>query len=134
MGVTLPFPIGEVEQEQEQPSLTYRLDLDRGRIVGMVDGLEAVNQAIRKALVTPRFRCLIYDNQYGSEIKETIIAGDATPEFIEADMPRIVKDALSPDTRVLDVYDFALSFADERAFIHFKARTIFGETVVEEVI
>lgn len=134
MGVTLPFPIGEAEQEQEQPSLTYRLDLDRGRIVGMVDGLEAVNQAIRKAIVTPRFRCLIYDNQYGSEIKETVIADDATPEFIEADMPRIIKDALSPDTRILDVYDFEFSFADERAFIRFKANTIFGETVIEEVI
>lgn len=134
MGVTLPFPVGDVEQQQELPSLTYRLDPDRGRIIGMVDGLEAVNQAIRKALATPRFRCLIYDNQYGSEIKETIIAGDTTPEFIESDMPRLVKDALSPDTRILDVSDFSFLFSDERAFIRFKAKTIFGETVVEEVI
>nr|DAL85212.1 MAG TPA: Protein of unknown function (DUF2634) [Caudoviricetes sp.] len=134
MSVILPIPIGEVEQQQEQPSLTYRLDLDRGRIVGMVDGLEAVNQAIRKHLITPRFRCLIYDNQYGSEIKETIIAGDASPEYIEAEMPRIVRDALSIDSRILDVYDFSYSFDGEEAFIRFRASTIFGETVIEEVI
>lgn len=134
MGVILPIPIGEVEQQQEQPSLTYRLDLDRGRIVGMVDGLEAVNQAIRKHLTTPRFRCLIYDNQYGSEIKETVIAGDASPEYIEAEMPRMVRDALSIDSRVLDIHDFSFSFDGEEAHIRFGASTIFGETIIEEVI
>lgn len=134
MGVILPIPIGDVEQQQEQPSLTYRLDLDRGRIVGMVDGLEAVNQAIRKHLNTPRFRCLIYNNQYGSEIKETIIAGDASPEYTEAEMPRIVRDALSIDSRVLNIHDFSFSFDGEEARIRFEASTIFGETIIEEVI
>ena len=134
MGVILPIPIGDVEQQQEQPSLTYRLDLDRGRIVGMVDGLEAVNQAIRKHLNTPRFRCLIYNNQYGSEIKETIIAGDASPEYTEAEMPRIVRDALSIDIRVLNIHDFSFSFDGEEARIRFGASTIFGETIIEEVI
>lgn len=134
MGVILPIPIGDVEQQQEQPSLTYRLDLDRGRIVGMVDGLEAVNQAIRKHLNTPRFRCLIYNNQYGSEIKETIIAGDASPEYTEAEMPRIVRDALSIDSRVLNIHDFSFSFDGEEARIRFGASTIFGETIIEEVI
>ena len=134
MGVILPIPIGDVEQQQEQPSLTYRLDLDRGRIVGMVDDLEAVNQAIRKHLNTPRFRCLIYNNQYGSEIKETIIAGDASPEYTEAEMPRIVRDALSIDSRVLNIHDFSFSFDGEEARIRFGASTIFGETIIEEVI
>ena len=63
--VFIPIPIDEVTEAEEQPSLTYRLDLDNGRIVGKVDGLEAVNQAIRKAIITPRFKCLIYDDQYG---------------------------------------------------------------------
>lgn len=134
MSVFIPIPIAEVEQEREQTSLTYRLDLKRGRIIGMVDGLEAVNQAIRKALITPRFRCLIYDNQYGSELKQTIIAGDATPEFTEAEIPRLVSDALLVDSRILDVYDFSYSFSGENAFINFKANTIFGETIIEEVI
>lgn len=134
MGATIPIPIAEVTQEQEKPSLTYRLDLDRGRILGRVDGLEAVNQYIRKALITPRFRCLIYDNQYGSEIKQAIIANDASPEYVDADMPRIVKDALLVDSRILDVYDFSFSFDGEQAFISFKATTVFGETTIEEVI
>lgn len=136
MSVFIPIPIQEVEQEIERPSKTYKLDFKRGRIfaVGSCDGLEAVNQFIHKTLLTPRFRCLIYDNQYGSEIKQTIIAGDVTPEYIETDLPRLVKDALLVDSRILDVYDFSISLADERALVYFQAATIFGKTVVEVMI
>ena len=135
MSVYIPIPIAELEVEREQPSKTYRLDFERGRIfaVGSCDGLDAVNQYIKKALLTPRFRCLIYDNQYGSEIKQTIIADDVSTEYIETEMPRLVKDALLIDTRILDVYDFFFSFEHEKAQISFKAITVFGETIIEEV-
>lgn len=130
----IPIAIENVEEASEKPSKTYRLDLDKGRIVGIIDGLKAVEQAIRKALITPRFKCLIYDNQYGSELKEAIIAQDATREYAEAVIPGFVKDALSPDTRILDVYDFTFSMQGEAAYISFKANTIYGETTIEEVI
>lgn len=132
--VFIPLPVNEVTEAEEKPSLTYKLDLDAGRIVGMVDGLEAVNQAIRKAIITPRFKCLIYDNQYGSEIQEAIIAQDATPEYTEAVIPGFVKDALKPDTRILKVYDFEFEFREDGAYVFFRADTIFGETTFEEVI
>lgn len=132
--VFIPIPIDEVTEAEEQPSLTYRLDLDNGRIVGKVDGLEAVNQAIRKAIITPRFKCLIYDNQYGSEIEDAIIAKDATAEYIEAVTEGFVKDALRPDTRILSVYDFQFEFENDKAYIFFRADTIFGKTEIEEVI
>ena len=132
--VFIPLPVDEVTEAEEKPSLTYKLDLDAGRIVGMVDGLEAVNQAIRKAIITPRFKCLIYDNQYGSEIQEAIIAQDATPEYTEAVIPGFVKDALKPDTRILKVYDFKFEFREDGAYVFFRADTIFGETTFEEVI
>ena len=53
--VFVPIPISGIEEEKEQPSLTYKLDLDTGRIVGKVDGLEAVNQFILKALTHSAF-------------------------------------------------------------------------------
>lgn len=98
--VFIPIPVETVTEAEEQPSLTYRLDLENGRIVGKVDGLEAVNQAIRKAIITPRFKCLIYDRQYGSEIEDAIIRKDATRDYIEAATEGFVKDALLPDTRM----------------------------------
>jgi hypothetical protein len=132
--VFIPLPVAEVEEKKEAPSLSYRLDLDRGRIIGTVDGLEAVNQAIRKAIITPRFKCLIYDNQYGSEIEEAITTNDATQEYVETAIEGFVADALKPDTRILRVYDFSVEFKDDGAYIYFKADTIFGETAIEEVI
>lgn len=132
--IFIPLPVEEVEEKKEAPSLTYRLDLDRGRITGKIDGLEAVNQAIRKAIITPRFKCLIYDNQYGSEIENAIITNDATNEYVETAVEGFIADALKPDTRILSVYDFAVDFKDDEAYISFKADTIFGETIVEEVI
>ncbi|MCC8157301.1 MAG: DUF2634 domain-containing protein [Oscillospiraceae bacterium] len=132
--VYVPIAISEVVEAEELPSRTYRLDLDAGRIVGFVDGLEAVNQAIRKAIITPRFKCLIYDNQYGSEIEDAIIAKDASTDYIESVTEGFVRDALKPDTRILDVYDFEFEFKDDAAYISFKADTIYGETEIEEVI
>ncbi len=131
--VYIPIPIVEIEETQETSSLTYKLDLNKGRIIGMVDGLQAVNQAIRKAIITPRFQCLIYDNQYGSEIEDVVIAKDATPEYVQAVIPGLIQDALKPDTRIVRVYDFVFNFEDDKVYIYFKADTIFGKTTIEEV-
>jgi hypothetical protein len=132
--VFIPLPVETVEEAAELPSLTYRLDLENGRIFGKVDGLAAVNQAITKALLTPRFKCLLYDNQYGSEIEDAIITKDASRDYIEAAVEGFVKDALKPDTRVLSVYDFGIEFEGDAARVRFRADTIFGETEIEEVI
>lgn len=130
----IEMPIETVSEAAEEPSLTYRLDLDKGRIVGKVDELEAVNQAIRKAIITPRFKCLIYDNQYGSELEDVFITEDATREYIEAAAEGFIKDALLPDTRILDIYNISIEMEEDAAKISFNVDTIFGETEIEEVI
>lgn len=130
----IPIPIETITEFGERPSLTYRLNLENGRIVGKVDGLEAVNQAIRKVLITPRFKCLIYDAQYGSEVEEAIIAKDASTDYIESVTEGFIKDTLRPDTRILSIYDFRFEFKEDRAYVYFRADTIFGETEIEEVI
>lgn len=132
--VLIPMPIETVTESEERPSLTYHLDLEAGRIVGKVDNLEAANQAIRKAIITPRFKCLIYDHQYGSEIEDSIMRGNASRSYIETAIEGFVKDALVPDGRVLNIYDFSVSFRDNSAFISFKADTIFGTTEIKEVL
>lgn len=134
MSVYIPINIDTVVEQEEQPSLTYALDFENGRIIGRTDGLKAVNQAIKKALITARFKCLIYDNQYGSEIKELVLSKNITRELLEAEMPRMIEDCLSVDTRILKVYDFEFYIAEDKANIKFKADTIFGETSFEGVI
>lgn len=130
----IPIPVETVTEAEELPSLTYRLDLDKGRIAGKIDGMEAVEQAIRKAIITPRFKCLIYDSQYGSELESAVIARDAGREYVRATAERFIKDALLPDTRILSVDDVEVGFDGDNAFFRFRADTIFGTTELEEVI
>ncbi len=130
----IPLPVAEVSEAVERPSRTYRLDFEHGRIVGMVDGLEAVVQAVRKAIITPRFKCLIYDNQYGNEAEDAIIAEDATEDYTRAAAEGFVVDALRPDTRILSVKNFSLEFEADSATISFEVETIFGTAPIQEVI
>lgn len=152
--VYIPLLVTKVEEAAEPPSKTYRLDLEEGRILGMVDGQEAVRQAIHKAIITPRWKCLIYDNQYGSEIEAAVIQsqGHASHDYIEAVVPGFVRDALRPDRRITLVYNFVFAFTPEdkaklfpdlfeavgddgdAVFVSFDADTIYGTVQVKEVI
>jgi len=136
MSTFIPIPISELEQEAHIPSRTYKLDLESGRIfsVGSCDGAEAVNQYIKKALITPRFRCAIYDSSYGSEIKQSVIADDVTPEYLNTEIPEYAKGATLFDGRVLDLYRFNVTVEEDNAHVEFRATTTFGETVIKEVI
>ncbi len=146
--VVIPVGINTISELKELPSRTYGLMLDtvrvvgkysdgteviyHGRILGYADGQAAVRQAIRKALITPRFKCLIYSNQYGNEIEDTVTINDATREYMEAVVPNYVEDCLKPDTRILGVSDFSFEFSEkDEVFISFKADTIFGQIDVE---
>lgn len=120
--------------DEEETSRTYRLDLDAGRIIGMTDRLDAVIQAIRKVIATPRFDCLIYDDQYGSETASGNLAEGATQAYLETAIEGFIRDALSQDTRILDIGDFEIEFEDDSTYISFSIDTIFGSAQIEEVI
>ena len=133
MPVDIEIPITDIEEEAERPSRTYRLDTDSGRIAGTTDGLDAVNQAIKKAIITSRFSNLIYNDDYGSEVVDMVHDRSVTQELIETVVPELIRDALSQDTRIIDVYDFDISFKNDEAYISFRADTIFGEPEISEV-
>lgn len=127
-----PISVDSFEEEQEKPSKTYKLDLDSGRIVGYADDMEAVQQAIRKALITPRFKCLVYDDQYGSEIRDAF--QNVTPEYIETAAEELIWDTLKPDTRILGISDVSVEMKNDDCYISFTARTIFGDSEVEAIV
>lgn len=135
----IPIPFETIENEQEKTSRTYRIDWDNGRIIGFVDGQEAMNQYIKKAILTPRFRCLIYSNQYGSEIMDVLLDKNVTREYIETEISFLVTDTLIHDPRVLRVYNVGIEFGDtypmqDSCIITFDVDTIYGKTAIKEVI
>lgn len=118
----------------EKPSLTYGLDLDKGRIIGRIDGIEAVDLYIRKTLITPRFGCLIYSKNYGSEIDNMLTANGWNRNIAKKLLPKLVKDALS-DSRIIDVFDFVFEDGkNDVLLVNFKVNTIYGVTEVREAI
>lgn len=139
MPLDIPIPFETIVNEEIETSRAYYIDWENGRITGFTNGKEAMRQFIKKALLTPRFKCLIYDGQYGSEIKETITDVNITREYIETELPFLIEDALIHDERVLGVKDINIEFGETHPFhdslmVSFSVDTVFGEISGEEVI
>lgn len=92
--------------EVRQPSRTYKLDFAWGRVAGMIDGLDAVRQAVYKILQTDRFRYEIYSFDYGHELGAAI---GANPAFVRSEVSRIIQEALLQDDRITDIQNMQVA-------------------------
>lgn len=120
----------EVISESELPTRTYKIDFERGRCIGMTDRLDAMKQALYKAMNTVRFAHMIYSDDYGFE---EMIGEDRV--FVRAELPRRIKETLLQDERITSIEDFTLDFEKDNAFVSFTAVTIYGDVnVLREVI
>ena len=123
----------DVEQEVE-PSLTWRMNLETGRIEGFIDDKEAIRQYIRKALMTPRNQYLIYNDEYGEEIS-TLIGGNLTQAVRDVELPRLVREAIEYDDRISAVRDIVITpYNADSVHITFTVELIDGELLEEGVI
>lgn len=133
MGLTVE-DIQKFSDQSIPETSTYAIDWVNGRLSGKISGIEAVRQYIYKTLKTECNKYLIYDTSVGSGIKALVRQGAASREYLETDIPRRVKKALT-DRRILGVHDFAFSYSDREGdaiSIKFIADTIYGQ-VSEEV-
>lgn len=115
----------EFIDEGELPTKTYRLDLQSGQCIGMVDGIEAMEQAIFKMLSTERFRHLIYSDDYGFENpigREEI--------FVRAELPRRIEEALLQDGRIIGVENLTMNFHKDAVLVKFTCLTDYGDVEV----
>ena len=65
-----------------QPTLTYRLRFDGRPAGGMLNGTEAMKQAVFLALQTERFRYAIYSWNYGVELEK--LFGEGITPYLQA--------------------------------------------------
>lgn len=89
----------------EFSNVTYRLNLSDGRISEKVDELDSIMQAVQKVLMTERYAYVIYNDAYGVEL-ETLIGQDK--DYVRAEIPRRIKEALMIDDRIRDVVNFEI--------------------------
>lgn len=118
------------EYEVEVPARTYKVI--NNRIVGRVDELEAMKQAIHKALSTERFTYEIYSESYGHDLEDLIGQG---MDLAKAEVERLFIEALEVDDRILSVANFNIIHStSDSLFVSFVVNTIFGDLEEEAEI
>lgn len=114
-----------VVEEATLPTRTYKLDYEKGRVIGMTDGLDAIEQSIFKRLSTIRFEHLIYTSDYGFE---NPIGLDEI--FVRAEIPRRIEETLLQDERIISLENMTLTFKGDSAWAKFDCITLYGNVNV----
>lgn len=118
-------------EEQQQPSLTWQLDFEKKRITKLIDGLDAVKQAVFVILETQRFEHLIYSFNFGSELQGVI---GKSPLFVQSEIRRLIREALLQDDRITDVRDVTFQANGDSMLVEFTVVSVFGNfTMTREV-
>lgn len=121
--ITLTPDYDETEQPpKELPSLTYRLSEER--IVGKVDGLTAIKQAIWKRLMTEKAVYDIYDDTYGLQTVDLI---GKEYGYVVSKIQRRIKETLLNDDRITDVSNFQFRKGKDYIWVGFDVTTTFGQ-------
>ena len=124
----IPSTVGFLAQDfeiEEQPSLTYKMDLNGDSVRGFVDEQEAMKQAIFRILNTERYQFIIYPWYYGIE---TIDLHGEPVTYVCPELERRITEALLIDTRIISVTDFEFDL-EVKGVVHtmFTVNTIYGE-------
>lgn len=124
----IPSTVGFLAQDfeiEEQPSLTYKMDLNGDSVRGFVDEQEAMKQVIFRILNTERYQFIIYPWYYGIE---TIDLYGEPVTYVCPELERRITEALLIDTRIISVTDFEFDL-EVKGVVHtmFTVNTIYGE-------
>ena len=109
---------------KEQTSNTYKLIYLKDRLKGFTDEIEALKQTIYFILNTERYDYLIYDWNYGFQIKDLI--GQNPNDILQTIQARI-SDALIQDTRITEVSNFSFDVIKNKVKTTFTIKSIFGD-------
>lgn len=116
----------------DEPSLTYGIDWERKAIIGVIDGLEAIEQSIFLLLNTERFMHLIFSFDYGMEAGGLM---GMPVSYVYPELERRITEAILQDDRVEEVNNFAFTKNKNKVTVTFNVVTAIGEIeVTKEVI
>lgn len=113
------------------PSKTYRMDIERGHIGGMVDGINSMPQAIYKALNTERFNYSGYTMNYGVELFDLY---GAPINYALSELKARISEVLTWDSRVISVTDFEFEVNGHQVHCKFIVHTIYRDLVSERTV
>lgn len=117
---------------EEQPTRTYRINMQSDSVRGYTDEIEAMKQAIYKILLTERFRYVMYSENYGIELSD--LFGQPV-SYVCPELERRITEALTWDDRIESVDNFEFDIS-EKGTVHayFTAHTVFGDVRAEREV
>ncbi len=131
MNTVIEIPVSTNARPKSIPTLTYAMDFSTMSIDGKADGIASLRQLIYKILLTERFAHIIYDDQFGCEIRSVVYARNVGSDFIDAELERVVRDALLSDERILSLKDFSYTVSHDEIYFKMTVETIFGKESIE---
>ncbi len=111
-------------EEVIKPNKTYKIDTINNRLLGTVDELDAIKQAIFLRLSIGKNENLIYSYDYGIEISD-LISEEET--YIIAELQRRITEELTKDDRIIGVDNFAFESSKGNITAYFTVNTVLGE-------
>lgn len=137
------FDMPEIVEQQTEPAPKYGkswlFDFAKGDFVvdgsGRVveaDGHTAWAQWCVKAVLTERFAYVIYSTDYGSEIEQAL--KQPSRKAVEAELERVITEALLVDPRTEQVNDFAFKWEGDAVKVSFTAVPVVGPPERLEVV
>ena len=84
-------------------TLTHKLLIDKERILGKADGIEAIKQAVYVMLNVERYDWVIFSPRFGVELKD--LFGKPIP-YCLSEIKRRIRECLLVDERITEVKDF----------------------------
>lgn len=118
----------EVEVE---PGKTYKLNTDNNRIIGYIDGMAALKQAIYLMLSVERYDYLIYSWNYGIELKDLI---GKPASYVISELKRRITEALTQDDRIESVDAFSFEINKKKVHVSFTVHSTFGDFEAEKEV
>ena len=119
-------------EEISYPSFTWKIDFEQGRMRGYVDDKQALEQAIYKEINTERYDYIIYDDNYGLELKDLY---GKPKSYCYVILSYRIKECLESDDRVITVDNFNYIQEDSKGnnlSISFTVESIFGNIEIKE--
>ena len=105
------------------------MKLGNDRIIGFVDKLDAVKQAVYHILNTERYAYTIYDDNYGIELEQYI---GKSFEYLEATIEETLKEALLQDLRITNILVTSIEkVSNDMASVKFDVQSIYGNLQME---
>lgn len=119
-------------EEEIEPSKNYRIRLESNRVIGFVDELEAIKQAVMVILNIERYDYPIYSWDFGVELKD-LIGQDV--DYVMSEVKRRITEALLQDDRIDEVDGFEFEVNKSKLHVTFTVYANIGsfqqETEVE---